>query len=188
MQAGELRAPARIGSRMRSTAGRGQDHPRHGRRPRPRTASSPGAAGRRGLPADHGRIRPRITAATRPRPVPGTGSPDPAQAHRRHPRETQTPGQPRIPRRNRTRIVHPAPAPGADHPCRPATLIKAKPQKGRRFAHLPLNALRSVLPECAGLLPGTAGPGCAPELLVLPAGRPGCPGPLAPRVRRRRGR
>lgn len=58
----------------------------------------------------------------------------------------------------------------------------------RSKPNAPFNALRSVPPECAGPPPGTAGPGCARELLVLPAGRPGYQEPPAPRLRRRQGR
>ncbi|MBR7827875.1 transposase [Actinospica sp. MGRD01-02] len=106
----------------RSTAGHGRDRPRDGARPRPRTTAGPGAAGRRGLPADHGCVRARTATATRPRPVPRSGPACDAQARRRHPCEAQAPGQPRVPQRGRTRTVHTAPLPGPGCLRRPATL------------------------------------------------------------------
>jgi transposase len=94
---------------------------------------------RRGLAVDVIGLIIAVVVVARPRPVPGTRSPDPAQAHRRHPRETQTPGQPRIPRRDRTRIVHTAPPPDTHYPRQPATLIKTREQNIRRLAYCPLS-------------------------------------------------
>jgi hypothetical protein len=141
------RAPARGRGRTRRPADHGQNHPRHRSRPRTPTATGPDPAGRRCLPAAHGRLRPGTTAAACPRP--GTRSPHPAQTRRRHPREIQIRGRSRVPRRDQTRIIHTAPPSCMHRPRRPGTLIDAKAQNSIRPAYcLSERTCGKILPAC----------------------------------------
>ncbi|WP_211370393.1 hypothetical protein, partial [Nonomuraea turkmeniaca] len=56
-----------------------------------------------------------------------------AQRHPKRPRQAQTPGQPRHPRRNRARLVHPAAPVDRTATHRPADLIRPQQRKGHQL-------------------------------------------------------
>ena len=68
----------------------------------------------------------------------GPGPADRGQEHREHPLQAQAPGQPRHPRRDRTRVVHPATPIARPAALQPGHLTQPRRRKGHQPAKRPL--------------------------------------------------